>query len=157
MTVKALDFTTKERLKELVEDWTAELCLSLEQNYLDYHKRMITSNYERYNGVRPDLSDYAKEQLDAIENGTFRGKKFTFFEGKKYLKVIMNDYNDITKKYDGRGVHCFIDKFTGQVFKASSWKAPAKGVRFDMRIMRERALMHNSNFTDWAGGYLYAR
>ena len=84
-------------------------------------------------------------------------KKFTFFEGKKYLKVIMNDYNDITKKYDGRGVHCFIDKFTGQVFKASSWKAPAKGVRFDMRIMRERALMHNSNFTDWAGGYLYAR
>ena len=157
MTVKALDFTTKERLKELVEDWTAELCLSLEQNYLDYHKRMITSNYERYNGVRPDLSDYAKEQLDAIENGTFRGKKFTFVEGKKYLKVIMNDYNSITKKYDGRGVHCFIDKFTGQVFKASSWKAPAKGVRFDMRIMRERALMHNSNFTDWAGGYLYAR
>ena len=73
MTVKALDFTTKERLKELVEDWTAELCLSLEQNYIDYHKRMVTSNFERYNGVRSDLSDYAKEQLDAIENGTFRG------------------------------------------------------------------------------------
>ena len=41
MTVKALDFTTKERLKELVEDWTVDLCLALEQNYLDYHKRMV--------------------------------------------------------------------------------------------------------------------
>ena len=144
-------------LKERVEDWTAEHCLALEQNYLNYHKRMITSNYERYNGVRSDLSDYAKEQLDAIENGTFRGKKFTFTEGKKYHKVIMNAYNDLTKKYDGRGVHCCVNNFTGQVLKAASWNSPAKGVRFDMRIMRERDLMHNSNFTDWAGGYLYAR
>ena len=144
-------------LKERVEDWTAEHCLALEQNYLNYHKRMITSNYERYNGVRSDLSDYAKEQLDAIENGTFRGKKFTFFEGKKYLKVIMNDYNDRTKKYDGRGVHCFIDKNTGEVYKAASWKSPAKGVRFDFRIIRERELLHNPSFVSWSGGYLYAR
>ncbi len=144
-------------LKERVEDWTAEHCLALEQNYLNYHKRMVTDNFKRYNGVRPDLSDYAKEQLDSIENGTFRGKKFTFVEGKKYLKVIMNDYNSITKKYDGRGVHCFIDKNTGEVYKAASWKSPARGVRFDMRIIRERELLHNPSFVSWSGGYLYAR
>ena len=144
-------------LKERVEDWTAEHCLALEQNYLNYHKRMVTDNFERYNGVRSDLSDYAKEQLDSIENGTFRGKKFTFVEGKKYLKVIMNDYNSITKKYDGRGVHCFIDKNTGEVYKAASWKSPARGVRFDMRIIRERELLHNPSFVSWSGGYLYAR
>ena len=101
-------------LKERVEDWTVEHCLALEQNYLNYHKRMVTSNFERYNGVRSDLSDYAKEQLDSIENGTFRGKKFTFTEGKKYLKVIMNDYNSITKKYDGRGVHCLSIRILGK-------------------------------------------
>ena len=144
-------------LKERVEDWTVEHCLALEQNYLNYHKRMVTDNFERYNGVRSDLSDYAKEQLDSIENGTFRGKKFTFTEGKKYLKVIMNDYNSITKKYDGRGVHCFIDKNTGEVYKAASWKSPARGVRFDMRIIRERELLHNPSFVSWSGGYLYAR
>ena len=144
-------------LKERVEDWTAEHCLALEQNYLNYHKRMVTDNFERYNGVRSDLSDYAKEQLDSIENGTFRGKKFTFVEGNKYLKVIMNDYNSITKKYDGRGVHCFIDKNTGEVYKAASWKSPARGVRFDMRIIRERELLHNPSFVSWSGGYLYAR
>ena len=144
-------------LKERVEDWTAEHCLALEQNYINYHKRMVTDNFKRYNGVRSDLSDYAKEQLDSIENGTFRGKKFTFVEGKKYLKVIMNDYNSITKKYDGRGVHCFIDKNTGEVYKAASWKSPARGVRFDMRIIRERELLHNPSFVSWSGGYLYAR
>ena len=35
-------------LKERVEDWTAEHCLALEQNYLDYHKRMVIANFERY-------------------------------------------------------------------------------------------------------------
>lgn len=144
-------------LKERVEDWTAEHCLALEQNYLDYHKRMVIANFERYEGVRSDLSGYAKEQIDAIENGTFKGKKFTFSEGKKYLKVIMNDYDDRTGSYRSGGVHCFIDKNTGQVFKAASYKAPAKGVRFDMRIITERELMHNPSFCDWAGGYLYAR
>ena len=44
-------------LKERVEDWTAEHCLALEQNYLNYHKRMVTDNFERYKGVRSDLSD----------------------------------------------------------------------------------------------------
>jgi hypothetical protein len=28
-----------------------------------------------------------------------------------------------------RGAYCFIDKTTGDVLKAASWKAPAKGVR----------------------------
>ena len=90
-------------LKERVEDWTAEHCLALEQNYLDYHKRMVIANFERYEGVRSDLSGYAKEQIDAIENGTFKGKKFTFSEGKKYLKVIMNDYDDRTGSYRSGG------------------------------------------------------
>jgi hypothetical protein len=54
-----------------------------------------------------------------------------------------------------RSVHCFIDKKTGEMYKSSSWKAPAKGVRYDLRLIKDREwLLENA---DWAGGYLYAR
>jgi hypothetical protein len=54
-----------------------------------------------------------------------------------------------------RSVHAFVDKQTGQVYKSASWKAPAKGVRFDLRIIEQRKwLMRHA---DWAGSYLYAR
>jgi hypothetical protein len=48
-----------------------------------------------------------------------------------------------------------VDKKTGQVYKSASWKAPAKGVRYDLRIIEQREwlLQH----ADWAGSYLYAR
>ena len=51
-------------LKERVEDWTAEHCLALGAELCsDYHKRMVTSNFERYNGVRSDLQDMLKSRL----------------------------------------------------------------------------------------------
>ena len=47
----------------------------------------------------------------------------------------------------------FIDKKTGEVYKAASIKAPAKGVRLNLRLIREREwLLENA---DWAGSYLY--
>ena len=54
-------------------------------------------------------------------------------------------------------VHAFVDKQTGQVYKPASWQAPAKHVRFDLRIIKEREFLFNSNNTGWAGGYLYLR
>ena len=53
--------------------------------------------------------------------------------------------------------HAFVDKKTGQVYKPASWQAPAKHVRYDLRIIREREFLFNSNNTGWAGGYLYLR
>jgi hypothetical protein len=38
--------------------------------------------------------------------------------GKRYVKVVR-----------GGGVHCFVDKTTGDVLKPASWKAPAKHAR----------------------------
>ena len=52
-----------------------------------------------------------------------------------------------------RSVHAFVDKKTGEVYKAASWKAPAKDVRYDMRLITERENMYKH--CDWAGGYLY--
>ena len=52
-------------------------------------------------------------------------------------------------------VHAFIDKKTGEVYKAASYKSPAKGVRFDLRLIEQREWLFEN--ADWAGGYLYVR
>ena len=69
--------------------------------------------------------------------------------GTKYHKIFMC----IEGKRDS--IHAFIDKKTGEVYKPASLKAPAKGVRYDLRIIEQREwLLENA---DWAGSYLYAK
>ena len=50
-----------------------------------------------------------------------------------------------------------FDRLTGEVYKPASWKSPAKIVRFDLRLLTDRAKLHDPEFTTWAGGYLYLR
>ena len=74
-----------------------------------------------------------------------REGQFSITVGKKYYKIIQNR----------GGVHAFVDKQTGEVYKPASWKSPAKHVRYDLRIINNREfLLQNA---DWAGGYLYLR
>jgi len=75
--------------------------------------------------------------------------KFYIEEGRKYHKLIMETDSG------SRSVHAFVDKKTGEVYKSASWKSPAKGVRYDLRLIEQREwlLQH----ADWAGGYLYAK
>ena len=81
--------------------------------------------------------------------GDTNGVEYYPETGRKYHKVIMVDSSG------GRSVHAFVDKKTGEVYKSASWKSPAKGVRYDLRIISQREwLLENA---DWAGGYLYAR
>ena len=54
-----------------------------------------------------------------------------------------------------KSVHAFVDKKTGELYKAASFKAPAKGVRFNLLVIKEREWL--LEHADWAGGYLYAR
>ena len=72
---------------------------------------------------------------------------FTMQFGRKYIKVIQ----------DNSSVHAFIDRKTGEVYKPAGWKSPAKIVRYDLRLISDRAKLHDPKFTDWAGGYLYIR
>ena len=81
--------------------------------------------------------------------------RFRMEFGRKYIKVIQQDLRD--GGYRDGGVHAFIDKNTGEVYKPASWKSPAKIVRYDLRLIKDRANLHNPRFTDWAGGYLYLR
>ena len=73
------------------------------------------------------------------------------------LNSSVRKYHKIFMCIDGRrdSIHASIDKKTGEVYKPASLKAPAKGVRYDLRLIEEREwLLENA---DWAGGYLYQR
>ena len=81
---------------------------------------------------------------------------FSPFHPKNISLQDFETYNDLNEYRDG-SVHSFVDKNTGEVYMAASWNKPAKHVRFDMRIIKERTLMHTPSFVTWAGGYLYLR
>ncbi len=116
-------------LPELVNQWTQDLCEALEENYVRSYPN----------------SDHILE--------------FIFEEGRKYYKIKSYDVKKTERLEDrqviSNGVHAFVDKKTGEVYKPASWRGPAKGVRYDLRVINERhACLSNA---DWAGGYLYQR
>ena len=89
--------------------------------------------------------------------------KFKVKTGKKFYKIVQMEYSEASEYYNRKAgyregsVHAFVDKKTGQVYKPASWQAPAKHVRYDLRIINDRAKLHNPDYTGWAGGYLYMR
>ena len=148
-------------LKTRVANWTQTYADTITENYRRYHINQLTRDSHPY-------PDYAREQLDEIENGTANLMKFKIKTGKKFYKIVQMEYNRVWKngiiddsnivyEYREGSVHAFVDKETGQVYKPASWRAPAKHVRYDMRIIKEREFLFNPNNTGWAGGYLYLR
>ncbi len=134
--------------KTSVLKWTQELCRCLEAQYRNYSLQSAMDNQEM-----SGISDsYLQERINKIENNE-ECMVFSISSGKKYFKIIQNDYRN--GKYESAGVHAFVDKNTGEVYKPASWRAPAKHVRFDMRDQNQREYMYAH--CDWAGGYLYMR
>ena len=87
--------------------------------------------------------------------------------GTKYIKVthfetrINNDYSDdgtktTTLVKDTRGsICCFVDKNTGDIYKAASWKAPyTKGNNAVRGSIYDESCYEK---TDLHGGWLYAK
>ena len=143
----------KERIEDRVAGWVQTYADTITKNYRDYHIRTLKGN------LSGNYPEYAREQLDAIENGTANLMKFKIKTGKKFYKIVQMNFDTFQNRNEYRegSVHAFVDKKTGQVYKPASWQAPAKHVRYDLRIIREREFLFNSNNTDWAGGYLYLR
>jgi hypothetical protein len=129
----------RKNIAEAVLGHTYALCEALRQNYIAYSIRS--------HALRTENEEYHDACIDKLKQGIC---DYDFYPetGRKYHKIIMNANGS-------RSVHCFIDKQTGSVLKSASWKAPAKGVRYDLRIIEQREwlLQH----ADWAGSYLYAR
>ena len=156
MTATPVQTTLEERVLE----WTEQLCDSLAENYKQYHRRMIEANNAYFNADgNKELSKYAQKQIDEMDNGTANLMKFRIQSGRKYYKIIQQDFDTFQDRNEYRdgGVHAFVDKKTGEVYKADSWKSPAKYVRYDMRVIKDREFIHNPDNCGWSGGYLYMR
>ena len=136
-------------LPERIADWTQTYCESLEENYKQHTIRM----HQNY------TSDWSKQQLESIKNGTANLMKFVIRTGRKYHKIIQQDFDTFQDRNEYRdgSVHAFVDKNTGEVYKPASYKSPAKHVRYDLRVINDREKLHNPTYTGWAGGYLYMR
>ena len=151
----------KKEIQRRIEDYVIKYCETLEENFkqysLDSFERNIKDN--RF----PENTKYYQERIDEINNGTANLYKFVFKTGKKFHKVYFleyqdaNDYYGTKAGYKSGSVHCFVDKNTGEVYKPASWKAPAKIVRYDLRLIQDREFLFNPNNISWAGGHLYLR
>ena len=151
----------KRDLQKRVENWVAEYCNALEENFKQHSINSFKRNIQEQRF--PENTKYYQERLEEIENGTANLYKFDYQVGKKYIKVFNLQYEEANEYYNRKGgyragsVTAFIDKNTGEVYKPASWKAPAKIVRFNLLIIAERNYLLNPNNCDWAGGHLYLR
>ena len=120
-------------------NYTEMLCEALKQNFIEEnirrHKFLIPSS---------DNPQYHEERIQEFKDGKC-DYDFVIESGRKYHKVVMVS--------NQRSVHAFVDKKTGELYKAASFKAPAKGVRYDLRLIKDREFVFKN--CDWAGGYLY--
>lgn len=151
MTTTFAQFAAQQDARNTIQlnviKWCYMLTDALKDNYREYsirgHQRSLSSSAEWAN-----YNDYHQEKIEELKSGK-TDIDYVIESGRKYHKIILVDGSG------GRSVHAFVDKKTGEVYKSATWKSPAKGVRYDLRIIeqREDALAN----CDWAGGYLYAR
>ena len=136
-------------LSERILDWTQTYCESLTENY----KQHSISMHQNF------TSEWSKEQLDAINNGTANLTNFVIKNGRKYYKIMQREFDTFQDRNEWRegSVHAFVDKNTGEVYKPASYNSPAKHVRYDLRVINDRVKLHDPRYTGWAGGYLYMR
>ena len=109
-------------------------------------RNQIQLNVRKYTLM---LCDCLMEDFKRRNNGRDSGYKFYIESGRKYHKIIMET------EAGSRSVHAFVDKKTGEVYKAASFKAPAKIVRYNLLSIKSREECFER--ADWAGGYLYIR
>jgi len=113
------------------------------------------------NTIELNVRKYSLMLCDALEldfktsHPNSEPYKFYIESGRKYHKIIMETDGGSSRLGPSRSVHAFVDKKTGDVYKAASFKAPAKIVRYNLCIMSDREWLFEN--VDWAGSYLYIK
>ena len=92
-----------------------------------------------------------KEKVNAIESGHTTYNQFEYEVGRKYIKVWSYLVSQ-GERLCGRSCYMFVDKNTGDVYKPASYKAPAKGIRFQIEQLAD-----NPEICDPYGSFLYVR
>ena len=119
------------------------------QSFADY-----VATQDARNTIELNIRKYTLMLCDALLMDIERqhpnsGYKFYIESGRKYHKIVMET------EVGSRSVHAFVDKKTGNVYKAASFKAPAKIVRYNLLEIASREQCFER--ADWAGSYLYIR
>ena len=143
MNTTQMQVQAQQTIADSILKNTYLLIEALKDNYRDYairgHQKFVDD---------ADTHEYHVRRIDELKAGDC-SIDYQVETGKKYHKVVFIDGGG------SRSVHAFIDKQTGEVYKSASWKSPAKGVRYDLRLIADREyLLQNA---DWSGGYLYAK
>ena len=136
--------------------------------YTDEYCKALTENFKRdsvrsleYNLKKDPNCTYSKDQLAKIVSGTAKLDKFRYYQGKKYLKVVREEYDERNDRWRDTTVHAFIgiaEDILGNVYKPASWKAPAtKHVRYSFCNKNDMLFLSDPRCVGWAGGYLYMR
>ena len=147
MTATFADYVAEQDARNTIQlnvtKWCLMLTDALRQNYIDYairgHQKFLNDTVTK---------EYHQKKIDELKNG-ISPIDYEIESGKKYHKIVFIDGGG------SRSVHAFVDKKTGEVYKSASWKAPAKGVRYDLRLIKDREWLFEN--ADWSGGYLYAK
>lgn len=151
MTASFADYVAQQDARNTIQlnvtKWTLMLCDALQQNFIDYSIKQHEHAIKKDGIVDKNYVSHHEERIKELKNGK-SDYEFYHETGRKYHKIIMNANGS-------RSVHCFIDKKTGEVYKAASFRAPAKGVRYDLRLIGQREWLFAN--ADWAGSYLYVR
>ena len=138
-------------------NYVQDLCKTLDENY----KQHSIESHEHSILRDGDGGGYRKGQLKKINEGTANLNRFVSYEGRKYIKIVMQEYDDMgpspSYKYRDGSVHAFVDKKTGDVYKPAGYNKPAKHVRYNIMNWDHRKFLLNPKCIDWAGGYLYMR
>ena len=150
MPTEFADFQAQQNARNTIQlnvhKWTLMLCDALKQNYIDYSIKSHNRSIYLADAGDTHSVNYHKACIEELKNGKC-DYDFIIESGRKYHKIVM-----VTNQ---RSSHAFVDKKTGEVYKPASFKAPAKHVRFNLLLIKDREwLLENA---DWAGGYLYMK
>ena len=148
MTATFADYVAQQDAKNTIQlnvtKWCYMLIDALKDNYREYAIR----GHQKFVGTDADTHEYHQRKIEELKTGK-TDIDYVIESGKKYHKIIMIDGGG------SRSVHAFVDRKTGSVYKAASWRGPAKGERCNLLIIKEREWALKN--ADWSGGWLYQR
>ena len=73
-----------------ITNYVQDLCETLEEN----HEQYVIELHERSILRDGDSGGYHKGQLREINDGTANLNRFVSYEGRKYIKIVMQEYHE---------------------------------------------------------------
>ena len=83
---KVIGESVKQTNRTFVKSYVDDYANAITENYRIYHLETLTGN------LSGNYPEYAREQLDAIENGTANLMKFVVKTGKRYYKIVQQEF-----------------------------------------------------------------